>query len=92
MKKINVFGLGYAIVDLWEKMIEVCENIFLKGVKCKIVNLPLSLKNRIIKYYIFLCKFELIKIISNIIQYNSIINLWKKTRVSWRTNNLHVKF
>ena len=56
-------------------MIEVCENIFLKGVKCKIVNLPLSLKNRIIKYYIFLCKFELIKIISNIIQYNSIINL-----------------
>lgn len=50
MKKINVFGLGYAIVDLWEKMIEVCENIFLKGVKCKIVNLPLSLKNRIIKY------------------------------------------
>jgi len=25
VKKVNVFGLGYSIMNLWKKFIEVCE-------------------------------------------------------------------
>jgi len=43
-----LFGLGYIVVDLWGKFIEVCEwydgcieiFIFFKYVKCKFTNLP----------------------------------------------------
>ena len=72
VRKVRVFEFGYVRVDVWGKFIEICEwcdgckknLIFFKCIKCKFTNLPLSLKIFwIIKYEVFLHKFELIKIL-----------------------------